>query len=326
MRVLFLLRQSQGPLARYVRALQAGLERKGITIELETCDFIPDRTGWRTDRKVSKELRRRAKDFDLVHAFGYRAAWACAEAFYVRRRWLYTAFDKTKTTRHELIDRLAAAQVGCCVAPGIRDEFEGKDLTNLRLLQAGASYENLPSRAQARSRLKLDESAEVALVYLHDGVHPGEFADDLRYRNPPSQRLYVLAGEPLDAELQARVEDLPHVRCVSPEVSDDWAAACDVVAAWPERLGFSDVVAKAMAGEAPLITFRPFVLADMVTERRSGELIDEEGELLSALDRALNDMTRTRDWGRNASLRARHVFNIDRSVEKTLDIYRELGQ
>ena len=115
MRVLYLVRAASQAVKEWTSNLSLGLPRYGIQIEIvDAEDWMPPETGAGVDLGVSSKLRSRASDFDIVHAFGYGPAWACAEAFGIGEAWLYTATDPPKTRHPELIKRLNKAQAGLC--------------------------------------------------------------------------------------------------------------------------------------------------------------------------------------------------------------------
>lgn len=115
MRVLYLVRNAPLAIREWTSNLSLGLPRYGIQIEvLDAAEWMPAETGSGVDLGVTSKLRSRAADFDIVHAFGYRAAWACAEAFGIGEAWLYTATDPPKTRHPELVKRLNKAQAGLC--------------------------------------------------------------------------------------------------------------------------------------------------------------------------------------------------------------------
>ena len=82
MTVLFLRRQALGGIATYSSALAAELAKHGVEVRIEDAEkWIPNETGPKPDDKVSPQLMKLAKDVQLVHAFGYRSAWASGAAF-----------------------------------------------------------------------------------------------------------------------------------------------------------------------------------------------------------------------------------------------------
>ncbi len=161
MRVLFIRRQKVGGIATYSDALARELENHGIEVVIDDAeDWIPNETGFATDRRVTKLVKKAAQGFDLVHAWGYRPAWACSEAFYLRSPWIFTAYDIPKTTNSQLIDRLNAARTGLCVTRAVKLKLEAADTINLELVPPGlATPPPLLEKAISGSRFTTRSSA-----------------------------------------------------------------------------------------------------------------------------------------------------------------------
>ena len=82
MRVLLLTRQEWGGMRTWAQTLERVLPQGGVQARhVDASAWMPAATGEPHDRRVTRDLRSLAADHDLVHAFGYRCAWACAEAF-----------------------------------------------------------------------------------------------------------------------------------------------------------------------------------------------------------------------------------------------------
>ena len=120
MRVLLLKRQTLGGMHTHAADLALALQSQDVeAVVLEAGDWMPNETGPKFDRDVSKRLVQEADGFDIVHAFGYRCAWACSAAFGDRRRWIYTAYDLPKTKHLLLVARLNDAGAGLAVARAV---------------------------------------------------------------------------------------------------------------------------------------------------------------------------------------------------------------
>ncbi len=165
-RVLFLRRQRIGGIATYTEVLRHSLKAEGIDVVIDDAEsWIPNETGWKADRQVSKALHEAAKGFDVVHAFGYRSAWACSEAFYLKKPWLYTAYDMPKTTVGPLIDRLNASRVGICVSRAVKKPLEEAETLNLEVVVPGVYVPEFRLETQeARVKLGLDPESPVVLA------------------------------------------------------------------------------------------------------------------------------------------------------------------
>ncbi|MEQ1935353.1 MAG: hypothetical protein ABL962_15950, partial [Fimbriimonadaceae bacterium] len=115
MRVLLLRRDPSNELRRWSDDLVSQLGGGGITAYAYECDlWLPRETHPSLNKESAKRLREIGKDYDLVHALGYRCAWACAETFGDAEVWAYSVYDFPKTRNPKLIDRLNMAQFGTC--------------------------------------------------------------------------------------------------------------------------------------------------------------------------------------------------------------------
>lgn len=159
MRVLALLREPSLATEELVSNLSLGMPRYGIQIStLEASEWMPKSTGLDIDPRVSQQLRSRGLDFDIVHAFGYRCAWACAEAYGSGEAWLFSAVDQPKTTHPELIKRLAKSQFGLCQNQGVLAKLKSAGVDSIEVVHPPVmppAY--VPDRASARSGAGLSE-------------------------------------------------------------------------------------------------------------------------------------------------------------------------
>ena len=188
-----------GGMATYSELLRHGLEEEGIDVVIDDTGWIPNETGWKVDRKVSKQLQEASRGFDLIHAFGYRAAWACSEAFYLKRPWVYTAYDMPKTLVSQLIDRLNAARTGIVPTRKVKQKLEEADTLNLEVVMPCVHVPNdLPSMQDCKSKLGLNEEHPLILGMGPFGKDRGfrplsDAADQLKFEYPDVQ--VAMVGE-----------------------------------------------------------------------------------------------------------------------------------
>lgn len=164
-RTLFLTRQKTGGAAYLAKTLASRLESHGIEVVIDQAeDWIPDKTGWAIDRKVSRHVRDAGKGFDFVLAWGYRCAWACSEAFYLKKPWGYVAYDTPKTTHDQLIGRLGAARIGICSSRAGKRVLDEADAVNLEVIVPGVEVPaGLPSKEAARDMLGVAPDARLVV-------------------------------------------------------------------------------------------------------------------------------------------------------------------
>lgn len=324
MRVLYLRRQKVGGVATYTELLRHALEAEGYDVVIDDAEeWIPNETGWSVDRKVSKALKEAVKGFDLVHAFGYRAAWACSEAFYLKRPWVYTAYDMPKTTVSQLIDRLNAARTGICVSRAVKNALEEGDALNLEVVTPGVWVPaDRPTTEEARRFLGLEPERPVVLMLGPFGPDRGtqaflDAAEQLKFEAP--NLTVAMVGEGLAKSPPASVTFV--------ERNFDkwrWLQAAEVVVVPSTRAGFSMTAAEAMMMGKPVVMRRAGGLAEMGVENVSIELFDNDEDLLYVLLELLNSPIHRESVGEAAQIRAEDRFLLERCAKDHARLYRDL--
>lgn len=148
MRVLGVCRHFFGEHLWLARSVIAPLAARGVEFVLDDASgWIPDQTGRKVDKSVSARIREAARGFDLVHAWGYRTAWACSAAFGITFPWIYTAHELSKTTHPALIEKLACARLGLCSARAIRQQLALAETPHATLMVPGVE---IPRETRAR--------------------------------------------------------------------------------------------------------------------------------------------------------------------------------
>lgn len=323
-RVLFLRRQKLGGIATYTEILRHALKAEGIDVVIDDAEeWIPNETGWKTDRKVSKLLTDAAKGFDIVHAFGYRSAWACSEAFYLKKAWLYTAYDMPKTTVSALIDRLNAARMGICVSRAVKRALDSAETLNLEIVVPGSYVPELTlGRDEAREKLGLELDSPLVLAMGPFGSDRGfkalwSMSDQLKYEMPS---VNVVALGPIGTEETGR-----NVTIVDDSFDKwEWLSAADIVLVPYERAGFSMVAAEAMRMGKVVVARRAGGLSEMGTENVNLELFDHDDDLLYTMLQILNSPIHQETIGSSAAIRAEDWFDLERCAREHAQIYREL--
>lgn len=272
-----------------METLAVDLPSFGVDVHIEEADgWIPNETGKKVDRQVSERLRAVASDFDWVHAFGYRAAWACAEAFGKKECWFYSAYDMPKTTHPELAERLDQAQCGFASSEAVRRILRDALVDEVRVVTPGvAAAASAESRDAARERLELPPESPV-LGALGRWVPERGFSALIESMERVWGRLpdahLVLAGEgPLAEELQELASKQPRASQISilPWRADasNLLDAFDLIVVPSTRQGFSMVAAEAMLLGQTVLLRRTGGLPEMIDERVSGFLFDSDADL-----------------------------------------------
>lgn len=325
LRVLMLRRQVVGGMASLSSGLSVALEEFGVEAVLEDAEgVIPNETGWWVDRKVSKRVKDLAKGFDVVHAWGYRSAWACGEAFYLRKPWFYTAYDLPKTTQAALIDRLASARAGICSSRAVKKALEDGDAVHLEVVTPGVYVEGtLPSREDARGRLGIAEDARLVLglgrLVLERGFDALASAAEVFSEDVPRGQVVIAGDGPEGRGLPG-----PGRRVVTGRFSKwDWICAADLVVVPSRRAGFSLVAAEAMWAGVPVLARETGGLPEMGVRDVSLELFEEDGDLPYCMTELMAGPVHLASLGSAGRARAADRFDLRECARRHAELYRE---
>jgi len=124
-------------------------------------------------------------------------------------------------------------------------------------------------------------------------------------------------------ELSDRIILLPFL---SQERLAELFSITDIVVV-PSRLeSFGLIAAEAQASGVPVISYRTSGLSDIVADNNTGFLVDsyDEGKLVSALNKMVDNSRLRRILGHRAKTRARSRFSADSIVRKHILLYRSL--
>lgn len=335
MRVLYLLRQSVGGIATHARDLQSAIAARDIAVDIEDAtNWIPNETGGRHDRAVTKRLRELSSSYDIVHAFGYRSAWACSEAFGHKEAWVYTAYDLPKTTHRVLISHLNDAQTGICASRAIFRALDDAIAIDLTTLSPGVRPvpETTPDRDEARRRLGLAPDV-MAVGGLGRWVPERGFkvlieAMGIVWANHPEAML-LLAGEgPERPFLESAAQTLhrpDQVRLLG-AVDDAFAflAALDFFVVPSTRAGFSMAALEAMSLGIPTTVRATGGLVELVEPDISGFVFRQDQELGSHISEILDLPLTLETVGSAGRLRATETYALEPCVDGIVEIYRNI--
>lgn len=301
MRVLFLTRQRKGAIASACQTLADALDEFDVEVVIdEASSWMPEKTGWLVDRGVTKKVNEAARGFDLVHAWGYRTAWACSEAFYVRKPWVYTQLDPPRTTNSQLIDRLNAARQGYVTCRLIKEALVKAETLHVRVMDAPVAEPPTFSKLDERRRLGLDPDATVLLASGAWGAEGG-LTDAIE---AVSQLLPVMPGVTLVlANLTGSKGDLEAACSVAPDrikiIGEQpsllpWISASDLVVIPKRRGGVSITALEAMSLEVPVIVRRGTGTDEIAVDGLSAFYYSEEDSLSTRIESIMSN-TLTRD-------------------------------
>lgn len=337
MKVLLLRKQGFGDIATHSTSLASALRERGVEVEIEEAsESIPDQTGGKIDKQVSEWLRKRADSFDLVHAFEYRSAWACAEAFGYEEAWLYTAYGMPKTTHRMLVDRLNRSQAGICSSNAVLRVLDGALALDLAVIHPGVPTirEANPERKHARRELGLEEPATYVASMGRFTPEYGfgnliaSFADVLKH--VPDAEL-LLAGEgPEEGNLrqqaagQAQPERIRFFGIV--ENNSDFFCSADLFVVPADRAGFSLAAVESMSVGTPVLLRNSGGLPEIVDPEISGFLFHSDEELGSRISELLNMPISLESVGNAGRLRVLERFTLEQCADSVVELYRSICQ
>jgi glycosyltransferase involved in cell wall biosynthesis len=333
-RILFLLRQSLGGMATHAADLAQGLRERGHEAEIEDAsDWIPNETGPKVDKAVTKRLRERAKGFDLVHALGYRPAWACSEAFGHREAWVYTAYDMPKTTHRLLVSRLNDAQAGICPTRAVFRALDEAIAIDLTTLSPGVRPvpDRLPTKEEARKSLGLPEGfvlGGLGRIVPERGFASLIGAMGAVWANCPETILALAGDGPLRAELEelaAQTSRPEQIRFLGP-LADVWPffPALDLFVVPSTRAGFSMAALEAMAAGVPAMVRGTGGLLELVEADLSGFVFRKDDELGSHIAELLDLPLTLQTVAGAGRVRASETFALEPCVEGHIELYRSI--
>lgn len=251
----------------------------------------------------------------------------------LRARMASRAFgraDLVVAVSRAVADRLARS--GSVARKRIRVVPNGVELERFDEDAAGGS-----ESARESARRELGLGSDEAVVLVPAVIRPGkghelllEAVPALR-RRVPGVRILLAGGGGRAAALEARArrmelgdavrflghrEDVPRL-----------LRACDVVALPSRAEALPTALIEAAAAGRPAVATRVGGTPEVVEHGETGLLVEpgDAGALASALAGLLEDVDRARRYGRAARRRAEERFDIDRQVERTLELWREVA-
>jgi glycosyltransferase involved in cell wall biosynthesis len=326
MRILGLLREPGLELRCHADLLAKSLPSFGHELVLlEASQWMPAETGPKVDKTVSERLRREAAAFDVVHAFGYRTAWACAEAFGSKEAWLYTAYDLPKTVHRLFISQLNQSQGGICSSRAVYRALDEALALDLQVIHPGITIDILPLESKPESRARLGKPENCILVGCIDDGTPGASGiEDVIQAMQPAR------DEHPDAVLSI-FERVPGTSSgnatggVSWEPSSTdfhlWLNALDIFIAPMRRAGFSLATIEAMAAGIPVMVRDAGGLREIVDPDISGFRFRDTEDLASQLKEILGLKLTLETVGHGGRIRAIENFSAEKTAERTSEVY-----
>jgi glycosyltransferase involved in cell wall biosynthesis len=207
-----------------------------------------------------------------------------------------------------------------------------------RIVTVHYGLEAPPSDPEARSK------ARARLGYAGDGPLAGFFGRLVRqkgvdvlldafshvHRQHPTARLVVVGDGPQRPALEQQARKLGLGEVVTftgwVEGARDLMPACDLIAVPSRWEGFGLVTLEAMGHACPLIVSQTSALPEIVVDGETGLHVPPEdpAALAGAINDLLADPETARAFGRAGYERLVTVFSVEKMVQATLDVYRDV--
>jgi hypothetical protein len=325
MRILFLRRQHVGELAECIDDWASELRRLELHVDIEdAASWIPNKVQ-KEEREVSNKLREIAKDYDLVHAFGIRAAWSCAEAFKDEEAWVYTAYDMPRTTHPEVVKRLNMAAKGIASSRAVRNALYGAGVTNMEVLYPGIEPPGL-----TRSAIALKQQFQLPTEGIIVGAYQPITVESVSESDHGLEALISAWKEVNHPATLAigNANNLPDGNYHKVQVGrlEDFVSICDLWVVPGEKLGFSRQILSAMNLKKPVLAKASGGLPEIFEEDTSGFLYFDNEYLGQKLN-ALLEMELTREAvGNAAGIHVQEHFNLRNSAHQLKQIYFSIAE
>ncbi len=287
-------------------------------------DWMRKETRGKIDREVSKKLFAAAKGFDLVHAFGYRAAWACSAAFGHSFPWVYTAHELNKTRHAQFVESLNAARGGGASSEVGRHALEVIGVKNVGTIVPGfPANRRVLDRSECRAMLGI--AADEFLL-----VGAGAFCEEHSLLSaihvttalPHHVRLMICGQGEQESLLRTAISERATVS-TEPFAQQTAIAAADLVIVPSVTSGFSFTAAESMLQGTAVALRRVGGLAGMAIDHQTGFFFDSDEELLDLLNHLCFKREFVREVGRAARQRALLEYDLARTASETLSLYKE---
>lgn len=321
MRVLLLKRQPVGAANTDASLLSLHLPKLGIDAHtVEASDWMPPETGLKVDRGVSRRLREVARDFEVIHAFGYRCCWACGEALGREVPWIANLLDPPKTGHPELLSRLDKAIIRAASSDEVLRKLVEVGLRDCEMLRVGVDVAQISvsTKPAARSLLGWNESPVVLSMGRLDDFQEVLRAMERVWETHPDARL-VLIGEGHCSALAQHKQLTVMERTTRPL---ETILAADLVVVPNTRAGFSRTLAEAQSLGTPVLAWDQPAFREQVIEGVTGFLFANEDDLRTRLADCLESKL-----GREAVSLGGRTFAVEhyqpeRFAADAADLYR----
>ena len=332
MRVLLLHRQEFGGMASLAATLAASLQKLGDEVVVhDATSWMPSETSIATSKKVTARLRDLGRDFEIIHAFGYRTAWACSDAYSYKEAWIYTAYGMPKTTHPTLIEKLNDGQVGYCSSYAVRDELSAGGALDLLVRYPAVSPNVRTLKETADVRAQFDLKPDARIVGAFGRFVPEHGFDALItameevWQSIPDAQL-LLSGDGPDAEmLKARLEGNNRAKVLGRVLNPaEFYRACDLLVVPSRNAGFSLAAAEAMTNETAVMLRSEGGLPEIGERDHTIFLFESDQDLAQRIVEVLNMPMMLSSVASAGRFRAESLFGADSYAQAIYRTYRSV--
>jgi glycosyltransferase involved in cell wall biosynthesis len=348
LRVLHVIRPSVGGMLRSVELLTSHLGEHDIKADIADKDLIPARPSFGQDRKAAHQLRIIAKDYDLIHAHGYRGAWVAGWELNSKKPWIWTAHNLysipsgsiarlfINTIFHRL-ERSSRACIAVSKAVALSLEKSGIEKTKINEIYGGidlSAFENETKKTEARQSLGI---AEIAPTIAAVGRFAPEKGFDIMLQameilwDTVPDAIALFAGDgPMREELMkqacklSKPDQLRFLGFINPP--DDVYAASDVVCVPSRAEGLGMTAIEAMASSRPVVAFNVGGLSEVISNERTGLIVEPNNPdaLAQSLALLLKDRSKAMTLALAGRQYASQQFDIRRTASETASLYQKV--
>ncbi len=333
MRVLHVLRQSYGGTLTHVNNLQSVLLELGHESDKfgneSVIPRIPDYWG---DKKLLKALKDKAKEFDVIHAHGYRPAWLCSGI--KDTPWVFTAHSPLKKKNYDLIKRLNKADAGFAVSVFIASQLESWGIQHLVINPGGLllPFGEVLQKDEAKRRFRFDPAQPVisALGRLvpEKGFHVLVKSLERVWDVLPQTCLLLSGTGPQREELRGlamKASKPENIRYVEkwPKAEQIYCAGdLFVMPSVSEGLGLASI--EAMSLGVPVLARDVEGLGTVFEDGVSGVYFKSDEELPLKICELLQAPTLLRTIGNAGRLRVEERFDFRKNVHAIIEVYEKV--
>jgi glycosyltransferase involved in cell wall biosynthesis len=215
-------------------------------------------------------------------------------------------------------------------------QVEGIDAAKVVTVHYGLEPPEIAADARESGRARLDIAADVPLIGAFGRLVAQKGFDVLLdavaqvHQTHPAARFVIVGDGSLRADLEAQAAALELGEVVTFAGWVDNARtlmpACDVISVPSRWEGFGLVTLEAMGYSVPLVASRASALPEIILDGETGLLVPPEdaAALAGAFDQLLGDPARAERLGKAGRDRLHNTFSVERMVDATLDVYRQV--